>query len=157
MAIEIERKFLLQNEDWRPQVQRSAYMAQGYLGGTKASVRVRVSGDQAWLNIKSQTRGSSRLEFEYPIPRADADVLLAQLADGPVVSKTRHYVEIDSHLFEIDEFDGANQGLIVAEVELQNADEDFPRPPWLGQEVTEDIRYYNLSLVKQPFTQWEQS
>jgi adenylate cyclase len=157
MAIEIERKFLLQGDAWRGQVQRSAYMAQGYLGGTRASVRVRVSGDAAWLNIKSQTRGSTRLEFEYPIPRADADVLLAQLADGPVVSKTRHYVEIDTHVFEIDEFDGANQGLIVAEVELGRADEDFPRPPWLGLEVTEDLRYYNLSLVTQPFTQWEQS
>ncbi|MCB1599358.1 MAG: CYTH domain-containing protein [Lysobacterales bacterium] len=157
MAIEIERKFLLKGDAWRNQVQRSAYMAQGYLGGTRASVRVRVSGDVAWLNIKSQTRGSTRLEFEYPIPRADADVLLEQLADGPVVSKTRHYVEIDSHVFEIDEFDGANQGLIVAEIELGSADEAFPRPSWLGLEVTDDLRYYNLSLVKQPYSQWEQS
>lgn len=154
MAIEIERKFLLQNEDWRQQVTRCAYLAQGYLGGTHASVRVRVSADQAWLNIKSQTRGTTRLEFEYPIPRADADVLLAQLADGPVLSKMRHYVEVGAHVFEIDEFDGTNQGLIVAEVELQSADEDFPRPSWLGQEVTEDQRYYNLSLVRHPYTQW---
>ena len=85
------------------------------------------------------------------------DVLLEQLADGPVVSKTRHYVEIDSHVFEIDEFDGANQGLIVAEIELGSADEAFPRPSWLGLEVTDDLRYYNLSLVKQPYSQWEQS
>lgn len=157
MAIEIERKFLLCNEDWRSQTTRSAYLAQGYLGGTRASVRVRVSGDQAWLNIKSQTRGSTRLEFEYPIPRADADTLLAELADGPVIGKTRHYVELGAHVFEIDEFDGANQGLLVAEVELQRVDEEFPRPSWLGQEVTDDLRYYNLSLVKHPYSLWEQS
>jgi adenylate cyclase len=156
MAIEIERKFLLCGEDWRQQVHRSEYLAQGYLGGTHASVRVRVSGVKAWLNIKSQTRGTTRLEFEYPIPRADADTLLAQLADGPVISKTRHHVEIGKHLFEIDEFDGDNLGLIVAEVELQSADEAFPRPSWLGTEVTEDLRYYNLSLVKHPYSKWTQ-
>lgn len=157
MAIEIERKFLLCGEDWRQQVQRSEYLAQGYLGGTRASVRVRVSGNEAWLNIKSQTRGTTRLEFEYPIPRADADTMLAQLADGPVISKTRHHVAIGTHLFEIDEFDGDNLGLIVAEVELQSADESFPRPNWLGAEVTEDLRYYNLSLVKHPYSKWTQS
>jgi adenylate cyclase len=157
MAIEIERKFLLKDDSWRTQVRASEYLAQGYLGGTRASVRVRVCGDSAWLNIKSQKKGTTRLEFEYPIPRTDADTLLSELADGPVISKTRHYVDLDAHVFEIDEFDGDNQGLIVAEVELQHADESIPRPQWLGAEVTDDSRYYNLSLVSHPYCRWRES
>lgn len=155
MGIEIERKFLLLNEDWRASVSHSQYLAQGYLGGTRSSVRVRVSGDLAWLNIKSHSLGSSRLEFEYLIPRSDADTMLAELADGPVVSKTRHHVPVGAHVYEIDEFDGANAGLIVAEIELAAVDEDFLRPEWLGAEVTDDPRYYNIQLVRRPYTTWE--
>jgi adenylate cyclase len=154
--IEIERKFLLADDGWRALVERHAYMAQGYLGGTHASVRVRVAGADAWLNIKSRTLGTSRLEFEYPIPRGDAEQMLRELADGPLVSKTRHYVTLDTHTFEIDEFDGDNAGLIVAEVELEHVDESFPRPPWLGREVTEDARYYNINLALRPFATWGQ-
>lgn len=157
MAIEIERKFLLADERWRALVERSEYLAQGYLGGSRSSVRVRIGGARAWLNIKSLSRGPSRLEFEYEIPRADAELMLEQLSDGPVVAKTRHYVRVQAHLFEIDEFDGANQGLIVAEVELDAEDEDFPRPDWLGPEVTDDARYYNINLVRHPFCRWEVS
>lgn len=155
MGIEIERKFLLLNDSWRASVSTSQYLAQGYLGGTRSSVRVRVSGDQAWLNIKSHTLGSSRLEFEYRIPRSDADTMLAELADGPVVSKTRHHVPVGTHVYEIDEFDGANAGLIVAEIELAAVDEAFPRPEWLGADVTDDSRYYNIQLVRRPYTTWE--
>lgn len=154
IAIEIERKFLLCSDDWRGQVRHSEYLAQGYLGGTRSSVRVRIGGERAWLNIKSQTLGTTRLEFEYEIPRTDAEVMLRELADGPVVSKTRHYVDIGAHVFEIDEFDGDNAGLIVAEVELADADEAFEMPAWLGAEVTDDRRYYNVNLAKQPFRQW---
>lgn len=155
MPIEIERKFLLANDAWRAQVSRSEYLAQGYLGGTRSSVRVRIGAGRAWLNIKSARLGTTRLEFEYAIPLADAQVMLAELADGPVVSKTRHFVEIDNHVFEIDEFDGANAGLIVAEVELGDADEAYPRPDWLGAEVTHDARYMNSNLVRHPYSQWE--
>ena len=155
MAIEIERKFLLANDDWRQQVSEQQYLAQGYLGGTRSSVRVRIGGDRAWLNIKSIALGTTRLEFEYEIPMADATVMLAELADGPVVSKTRHYVDVGAHRFEIDEFDGDNAGLIVAEVELRDAAEAFARPAWLGAEVTDDSRYYNVNLARRPFRTWE--
>ncbi len=157
MAIEIERKFLLKNAAWRDSVSRSEYFAQGYLGGTRSSVRIRVAGDSAWLNIKSKQLGTTRLEFEYLIPRADADHMLAELADGPIISKTRHFVPLADHLFEIDEFDGDNAGLIVAEVELGSADEAFPHPDWLGEEVTSDTRYYNVNLVRSPYCHWKQS
>lgn len=155
MAVEIERKFLLANEDWRAQVSEQQYLAQGYLGGTRSSVRVRIGGEQAWLNIKSMALGTTRLEFEYAIPLDDAKVMLKELAEGPVVSKTRHHVDIGAHRFEIDEFDGDNAGLIVAEVELTDATETFPRPSWLGIEVTEDSRYYNVNLARKPFRTWE--
>jgi len=154
MAIEIERKFLLKNENWRKQTRRSEYLAQGYLGGTRCSVRVRIGAGRAWLNIKSMAMGTTRLEFEYPIPQEDAQILLRELADGPVVSKTRHFVELGDHVFEIDEFDGDNAGLIVAEVELGSADESFQIPDWLGAEVTDDARYYNAKLAKHPYCHW---
>lgn len=154
MPIEIERKFLLASDAWRPLVASSEYLAQGYLGGARSSVRVRIGGERAWLNIKSLDKGVARLEFEYPIPRADAEVMLRELADGPVVSKTRHHVPLGAHLFEIDEFDGDNAGLVVAEVELAHADEAFERAPWLGTEVTDDARYYNINLVRHPYCRW---
>lgn len=154
MALEIERKFLLVDDRWRGQVERSEQMSQGYLGGTSASVRVRVAGKDAWLNIKGRTLGATRLEFEYPIPVEDASVMLRDLADGPVIAKLRHYVPIGEHVFEIDEFAGDNAGLIVAEVELDSEEQEFPRPDWLGTEVTSDPRYYNLNLARHPYSQW---
>lgn len=157
IALEIEHKFLLADDGWRGQVRSSEYLAQGYLGGARSSVRVRIGGERAWLNIKSLTLGSSRLEFEYEIPLDDARVMLRELADGPVVSKTRHLVDVGAHVFEIDEFDGDNAGLIVAEVELGAAGEEFVRPSWLGAEVTDDSRYYNINLARRPYRQWERS
>ncbi len=153
MATEIERKFLVRGNAWRADVSRSILMDQGYLGGEACSVRVRIEDDAAMLNIKSRTAGASRLEFEYPIPRGDADEMLTRLA-GPRVTKTRHHVRVDGTLFEIDEFAGANAGLIVAEVELDHVDSDFPRPLWLGRQVTDDVRFYNLRLAEQPFSVW---
>lgn len=155
MGIEIERKFLLVSAAWRAQVRSSEYLAQGYLGGAHCSLRVRIGGDHAWLNIKSLTLGSSRLEFEYPIPLQDARTMLAEFADGPVVSKTRHRVQVGAHEFEIDEFDGDNAGLIVAEIELRHPQEAFERPAWLGAEVTDDARYYNINLARHPWCRWE--
>jgi adenylate cyclase len=161
MAIEIERKFLLANDGWRAAVERSEPIAQGYLvgaqalrdGTARASVRARLAGTQAWLNIKAARLGIERAEFEYPIPVDDAKDLLATLCDG-VLEKTRHHVRVDGVLFEVDEFAGDNHGLVVAEVELPAVDAPFPRPAWLGREVSTLARYYNVNLIAHPYRQW---
>lgn len=161
MAMEIERKFLLASDAWRNQVGRSERLVQGYLvsahlvtsGASKSSVRVRIGGEQAWLNIKSSTLGVARQEYEYEIPLADAEAMLARLCDG-VVEKIRHYVAHANHEFEVDEFFGANDGLVVAELELDSVDEAYERPDWLGAEVSELTRYYNLNLIAYPYSAW---
>ena len=154
MAREIERKFLLKNDNWRSKVHASHVLRQGYLcGNTRASVRVRIDGDRANLNIKSATLGVERLEFEYPFPVEQAEVMLSELA-GEVVEKTRHEVRHQGHLWEIDEFAGENEGLIVAEIELGDAEEAFERPDWLGEEVSADPRYYNSELARHPYSRW---
>lgn len=155
MATEIERKFLLNDESWRAEIKRSLHMRQGYLANNgTSSVRVRISDDKAWLNIKSATLGISRSEFEYAIPVSDAEQLLDTLVDGPLIEKIRHHVEYGSHLWEIDEFSGDNAGLIVAEIELNSTTETFAMPPWAGQEVSNDTRYYNVCLVSHPYKDW---
>lgn len=155
MALEIERKFLLLNNNWRTGVKESFFLRQGYLNTEqRCSVRVRTSGEHAWLNIKSATVGAQRLEFEYEIPLVDANILLDQLSRGPLIEKTRHLVEVGRHLWEIDVFEGDNAGLVVAEIELEQADEAFEKPSWAGEEVTHDIRYYNTSLARNPFKLW---
>jgi adenylate cyclase len=161
MAIEIERKFLLAGSEWRDAVERSERIAQGYLvgaqtlrtGAARASVRVRVSGDRAWLNIKAAVPGLRRAEYDVPMPLHDARAILDTLCDG-VIEKVRHHVRVDGLLFEIDEFLGDNQGLIVAEVELRDVDQAIPRPAWLGHEVSELTRYYNVNLIQHPFKNW---
>ncbi|OAI24267.1 MULTISPECIES: CYTH domain-containing protein [Methylomonas] len=156
MALEIEHKFLLANDDWRAEVEHSVSYRQGYLSGSPlSSVRVRVSDTQAWLNIKSATIGTHRHEFEYEIPLADANTLLDELCHKPLVEKTRHFVRRNPHLWEIDEFIGDNHGLIVAEIELSQIGESFEKPAWLGQEVTDDLRYYNNNLSQKPFKDWD--
>ncbi|MBI5450751.1 MAG: CYTH domain-containing protein [Gammaproteobacteria bacterium] len=155
MAQEIERKFLLINDDWRAQVSRQSYYRQGYLaGGERSSIRVRVADGQAWLNIKSATLGIQRTEFEYQIPLADAQQMLDRFCLGAVIEKTRYFVTVAGHLWEIDVFDGANAGLVVAEIELDDEHEAFVRPAWLGAEVSDDPRYYNVCLVEHPYSQW---
>jgi adenylate cyclase len=155
MALEIERKFLVSSDDWRKQVQESHNIVQGYLNsGAHCSVRIRISGDQAWLNIKSATIGSQRQEFEYEIPLQDGFDMLASLRQGPSIEKTRHLIRYGEHLWEVDEFKGDNNGLIVAEIELSAQEERFERPAWLGQEVTQDARYYNTQLSRHPFNSW---
>lgn len=153
MAIEIERKFLLRDGRWRAAVERSTRMVQAYLGGERCSIRVRIEGEAAFLNLKSKQIGSRRLEYEYPVPLADAEQMLVAFG-GQQVAKTRHYVNHAGHLWEIDEFDGDNRGLLVAEIELDAEDEAFERPAWLGTEVTEQTRYYNVSLALSPFAGW---
>lgn len=161
MAIEIERKFLPANDAWRGQVERSIRMAQGYLnpaaavrdGLQQTSTRVRIAGESAWLNIKSREPGAQRQEFEYAIPVVDAEALLA-LCVGGRIEKVRHHVRYGAHLWEIDEFGGDNAGLIVAEIELSTPDEVFARPDWLGLDVTDQPRYYNLNLTDRPYSSW---
>ena len=161
MAIEIERKFLVTGTAWRDAAHAVVPMAQGYLndlaaldaGGQKASVRVRIQGDCAFLNLKSSERGASRQEFEYPIPVEDARALLA-LCVGGVIDKRRHLVRYAGKLWEVDEFLGDNAGLVVAEIELDHAGEPVALPPWAGREVTDEVRYYNLALASHPFSAW---
>jgi adenylate cyclase len=154
MAVEIEHKFLLASDAWRAAVERSERLVQGYLGGERASVRVRIGGDSAFLNIKARERGAARLEFEYPIPLADAEQMLDALSLPGRVEKVRHHVHVDGAHFEIDEFLGDNAGLVVAEIELDAVGASFPRPAWLGREVTDEMRYYNVALAERPFAQW---
>ncbi len=164
MGIEIERKFLVTSDAWRDAAHRVVPMAQGYLndlavvqsGAQKASVRVRIEGDVAFVNIKSRELGASRQEFELPLPVDDAHALLA-LCVGGRVEKRRHLVHHGGHLWEVDEFLGDNAGLVVAEIELDAADAPFARPDWLGAEVTEHSRYYNLALAAHPFRDWSAS
>ncbi len=155
MASEIERKFLVVSDGWRQRVERSLPMRQGYLIGAKqASVRVRISGEQAWLNIKGATLGVRRREYEYSIPLDEACEMLDHLCERPLIEKVRHEVRVGEHLWEVDEFSGDNAGLIVAEVELSREDEAFQLPDWAGEEVSHDPRYYNVSLVKHPYSAW---
>ena len=155
MAREVERKFLLANESWRTEVTRSVPMRQGYLAGSaRASIRVRIAGTEAHLNIKSARLGVERDEFEYPLPIDDAEKILSTLAVGPLLAKTRHYLRHADHVWEIDEFHAENAGLIVAEIELDEPDEGFARPSWLGREVSDDPRYYNVNLVTHPYSRW---
>ena len=157
MPREIERKFLPKNDAWRARVRQSRPMSQGYLANSgNVSVRVRVAGDEAWLNIKAGGLVASRQEYEYAIPVSEARELLA-LAEGPLIEKTRHFVEHGGSTWEIDEFHGDNLGLVVAELELDSEDADFARPPWLGIEVTELRRYYNVCLVKHPYRAWNEA
>ena len=153
MGIEIERKFLVRGAAWRSAISRSIPMDQGYLGGDRCSVRVRLEGEVAMLNIKSREAGAQRIEFEYPLPLADAHDMLERLS-GPRVTKTRHHVVVDGALFEIDEFAGLNAGLIVAEIELDAVNAPFPRPEWLGRDVTDEVRFYNLRLAETPLSTW---
>jgi adenylate cyclase len=161
MGIEIERKFTVTGDSWRGHVEASTLIAQGYLndqaamrdGTQRASVRVRIAGDQAFLNIKSRELGHTRQEFEYRVPVADAQALL-KLCVGGLIEKTRHHVRHAGFLWEIDEFAGDNAGLIVAEIELPHADQVFDKPGWVDREVTDELRYYNLTLADRPWSQW---
>ncbi|WP_198243027.1 CYTH domain-containing protein [methane-oxidizing endosymbiont of Gigantopelta aegis] len=156
MALEIEHKFLLKNDNWRQHISHSVRYRQGYLcGNDKTSIRVRTSDTDAWLNIKSATIGNHRQEFEYSIPLADAEKMLETLCHRPLIEKTRYFVNHDQHVWEIDEFTGDNAGLIVAEVELQSLEEKFSLPDWIGEEVTHDLRYYNNNLCKNPYKNWK--
>ncbi len=155
MSIEIERKFLVRDDGWRAAACASTRLRQGYLANTgRCSVRVRLGGGRGWVSVKATQEGPARAEFEYEIPAADAAAMLAAFAADPLVEKRRHHVAVGGHCFELDEFEGENAGLVVAEIELDAPDEEFPRPPWLGDEVTQDARFYNFRLAARPFASW---
>ena len=155
MANEIERKFLVVGNAWKALATGVAYR-QGYLSTAKErTVRVRTVGARGILTIKGLTRGISRLEFEYDIPLADANQMLDTLCERPLIEKVRHTLHLGPVTWEIDEFTGDNQGLVVAEVELKSADQAFERPSWLGDEVSHDPRYFNANLVRRPYSTWD--
>ncbi len=155
MALEIERKFRVSGDGWKPLVSRTRRLRQAYLTKTgRLSIRVRIDGDAAGtLTIKAARSGMERHEYEYAIPLTDAEELMLQ-RDGSVISKVRHIVPIGGLEWEIDVFDGENAGLVIAEIELDRPDRTFERPDWLGEEVTGDRRYYNADLAKRPYTSW---
>lgn len=155
MPVEIERKFLVQGDDWRAAVERSEFYRQGYLAGSKrCSVRVRVGGARAWLGLKGRVSDTVRREYEYAIPLHEANEILDELCEEGRVEKRRHWVPYAGRQWEVDEFTGANAGLVVAELELDDEDEVFSRPPWLGREVTDDARFLNTSLALRPWSAW---
>lgn len=154
MAEEIERKFLVSNDSWRPGASGTLFR-QGYLStDPERTVRVRLEGERGVLTIKGLSRGISRAEFEYPLPAAEAAVLLDTLCLQPLIEKTRYRVEHAGHLWEIDEFAGDNAGLLLAEVELSSEDEAVELPLWVGAEVSSDPRYFNANLIRHPFRRW---
>lgn len=152
MAIEIERKFLVVGDAWRDAP--AVFYSQGYLNRDKArTVRVRIAGEEAFLTIKGTSVGARRAEFEYPIPVWDARELLA-MCEQPLIEKNRRKILHEGFVWEVDEFLGENLGLVVAEIELPAEDTAFARPDWVGEEVTEDVRYFNSNLSRTPFTRW---
>jgi len=154
MAIEIERKFLLNNESWRQGVE-GVLFRQGYLcTDPERTVRVRLEGEQGKLTVKGRSIGISRTEFEYDLPKDQAQEMLDTLCLRPLIEKTRYRIEVAGQLWEIDEFLGENSGLVLAEIELSSVDEAFERPDWLGREVSDDPRYFNSNLVKNPLACW---
>jgi len=160
MGREIERKFLLKNDNWRSQADAGRQLRQGYFAGPEdaskrqASIRVRTDGEKGFLNIKSYELGVSRQEFEYPIPLQDAEQMLNELCETPQIEKQRYHVSVGEHVWEIDVFTGDNDGLVVAEIELTHETETFERPEWVGEEVSADTRYYNVCLVNHPYKDW---
>ena len=153
MGTEIERKFLVRDGEWR-NAKSTAYR-QGYLNTDKErTVRVRAAGDRGFITVKGITQGAKRAEYEYEIPLADAEEMLSQLCKRPLVEKRRHEVPYSGLTWEVDEFFGENDGLVVAEIELESEDQAFEKPPWVGEEVTGDPHYYNANLAERPFSKW---
>lgn len=158
MGVEIERKFLVNTARWQPTPGQGVHYRQGYLASAPdVVVRVRTAGDRAFLTVKGATEGISRLEFEYPVPVEDANTMLVRLCPGPLIEKTRYRVPFAGRVWEVDVFDGENAGLVLAEVELPAADAVVELPPWVGVEVSDDPRYYNANLSRNPYARWAPS
>jgi len=155
MATEIEKKFLIISDDWRLLGSGEDY-CQGYLSTEKGrTIRVRTINDRGILTIKGPTVAGARLEYEYDIPINEAREILQELCRKPLIEKTRYKIPFRGFIWEVDEFKGENEGLIFAEIELESRGQSFAKPPWIGKEVTDDSRYYNANLVKNPFSNWQ--
>ncbi|NLX63548.1 MAG: CYTH domain-containing protein [Clostridiaceae bacterium] len=153
MAREIERKFLVLNDDFKKGTNGILYR-QGYLcADPKRTVRVRTVGNTGYLTIKGASKGAARTEFEYSIPKEDAEELLL-LCETPLIEKYRYFISYKGYTWEVDEFLGENKGLVIAEIELESETQEIELPPWVGAEVTSDPRYYNSSLARFPFSRW---
>lgn len=156
MAKEIEKKYLLLNDNYKAH-STVTYIQQGYITTKKEGVvRVRVRDNEAYITIKGQNQGAVRLEYEYQIPVSEAKEIIENLCQKPVIEKKRYsFQAADGHIWEIDEFFGENDGLVVAEIELSREDEEFEKPEWVGEEVTSDMRYYNSNLMQNPYINWK--
>ncbi len=156
MAKEIERKFLVESEAWREEAGRGCRIRQGYIPSPALQVRVRIAGEEAFLTLKHAASENAmvRDEFEYSIPRSDAEELLDRFSSGGLIEKTRYRIPHAGATWEVDEFHGPNAGLVVAEIELEREDQAFDRPSWVGREVTGEARYGNRPLVSRPFSTW---
>ena len=151
--IEIERKYLVTNNNYKSGT--PIRISQGYICSEENRVvRVRIKGDKAYLTIKNATIGFARNEYEYEIPVADAKAILHNTCQQPIIDKTRYILEHKGFIWEIDEFHGDNEGLVVAEIELENKNQQFELPDFIGEEVTDDARYYNACLFKNPYKNW---
>lgn len=155
MGQEIERKYLVKNNDWRKGAKEVSYR-QGYLStANERTVRVRIIDDKGFLTVKGKTVGVTRAEYEYEIPASDANEMLSELCEKPIIEKKRSKIEFKGLSWEVDEFFGDNYGLIIAEVELTSEDQQIFLPSWIGDEVSNDSKYYNSSLTKSPFKNWK--
>ena len=153
MALEIERKFLVDTSKLPP-LPKPYTIKQGYIAARNATVRVRIRNKEAFLTLKGRTSGVTRSEFEYPVPLSDAEAMLTQLCERPYIDKKRYLLPYAGHTWELDIFEGENEGLIIAEIELSSEEEVFEKPEWVTVEVSDDPRYRNAYLVKHPFRTW---
>ena len=155
MGVEIEKKFLLKGEEWKTLAEGTPYR-QGYLSSVKErTVRVRTINEKGFLTIKGVSVGATRLEYEYEVPFKDASELLNELCEKPLIEKNRYKINFAGNTWEIDEFFGENDGLVVAEIELSSEDQQFEKPAWVGEEVTGDPRYFNSNLSREPYSKWK--
>ena len=153
MALEIEKKFLVAEDVWRNE--QGTMYRQGYLNSEKRrNVRVRIIEDKGYLTVKGMARGAVRAEYEYDIPKHEAEAMLNDLCEKPLIEKRRYKIKYKGHLWEVDEFFGENKGLILAEVELGREDENLIIPEWIGEEVTGDPKYFNSNLIHHPYNKW---
>lgn len=157
MSVEIERKYLIKNDKWRKQVKTAQHITQGYIKSDDATVRIRCYKDDrtAEITVKGKRDGISRLEFEYEIPYQDARDMQDQLCQASLISKTRYLIEYKGMLWEVDEFHGDNEGLVVAEIELTNEEQTFSLPEWAGEDVSYESRYRNSRLCINPYKNWK--
>ena len=154
MGKEIERKFLIKDDSWRVNAKGKRYR-QGYLNSAKERVvRIRTIDDKGSLTIKGMVTGATRAEFEYDIPADEAETMLDDLCEKPLIEKNRYKIEYGGFIWEVDEFFEENEGLTVAEVELESEDQRFEKPAWIGEEVTGDPKYFNSNLIRHPYSKW---